>query len=83
MCFTVEIGHLPSCPLIEMRSPCTSSRKTWSIVPALPSVKTTALPTSSSSAAYSSRRMFMARLSPPVLEPLMSVAFIAYPLVQF
>jgi len=28
MCFTVEIGHLPSCSLIEMRSPCTSSRKT-------------------------------------------------------
>jgi hypothetical protein len=27
MCFTVEIGHLPSCPLIAMRSPCSSSRK--------------------------------------------------------
>src|SRR5262245_37594588 len=28
MSFTVEIGQRPSCPLIEMRSPCTSSRKT-------------------------------------------------------
>jgi hypothetical protein len=27
MCFTIEIGHLPSCPLIAMRSPCSSSRK--------------------------------------------------------
>jgi hypothetical protein len=32
MCFTVEIGHRPSCPTIEMRSPCGSSRKTPSIV---------------------------------------------------
>ena len=26
MNFTVEIGHWPSCPLIDIRSPCTSSR---------------------------------------------------------
>jgi len=43
-------------------------------VPALPLVKTTALPTTSFSAVCNSRIMFAARLS-PVLEPLMSVAF--------
>ncbi len=43
-------------------------------MPALPLVKTTALPTSSFSAVCNSRIMFAARLS-PVLEPLMSVAF--------
>jgi hypothetical protein len=34
--FTVEIDHWPSCPSIEMRNPCSSSSKTFSIVPALP-----------------------------------------------
>jgi hypothetical protein len=27
MCFTVEIGHLPCCPLIAMRSPCAEFEK--------------------------------------------------------
>src|ERR1700694_6280591 len=43
----VEIGHLPSCPRIEIRRPCISSSQTLSTVPALPSVRITALPTSS------------------------------------
>ena len=64
MCFTVEIGQRPSCPATEMRSPCSSSRETRSIVPALPSVKTTVLPSSSVSASCSSRKMFIARASP-------------------
>jgi hypothetical protein len=45
--FIVETGHLPSWPRIEIRRPCNSSNQTWSTVPALPSVKMTALPTSS------------------------------------
>src|ERR1700738_3399128 len=43
----VETGHLPSWPLIEIRRPCTSSSQTFSTVPAFPSERTTALPTSS------------------------------------
>ena len=43
MNFTVETGHWPSCPLIDMRSPCTSSRKTCSIVAKVP-VEATAYP---------------------------------------
>jgi hypothetical protein len=41
----VEIGHFPSCPLIEIRRPCNSSSQTLSTVPAFPSVRITALPT--------------------------------------
>src|SRR3954452_21104420 len=67
MYLTVEIGHRPSCPATEMRSPCSSSRKTPLIVPALPSVKTKALPANSFSASCSSRKLFIARAS-PVLE---------------
>src|ERR1700736_4035473 len=43
----VEIGHFPSWPRIEIRRPCNSSSQTFSTVPALPSVRITALPTSS------------------------------------
>jgi hypothetical protein len=43
----VETGHFPSWPLIEIRRPCISSSQTLSTVPALPSVRITALPTSS------------------------------------
>src|SRR3954468_21619404 len=53
----VEIGHLPSWPLIEIRRPCISSSQTLSTVPAFPSVRTTALPTSSVWACSSSPRI--------------------------
>src|SRR6266702_6253936 len=43
----VETGHLPSWPLIEIRSPCNSSSQTFSTVPAFPSVRTTVLPINS------------------------------------
>jgi MFS family permease len=43
----VEMGHFPSWPLMEIRRPWNSSSQTLSTVPALPSVRTTALPTSS------------------------------------
>lgn len=58
--FTVEIGHLPLWPAMEIRKPCNSSRKTLLIVPALPSDKTTALPTRSARACSKSRRMVKA-----------------------
>jgi hypothetical protein len=44
---TVEIGHFPSWPWIEIRKPCISSSQILSTVPAFPSVRITALPTSS------------------------------------
>lgn len=44
---TVETGHFPSWPLMEIRRPCISSSQTVSTVPAFPSVRITALPTSS------------------------------------
>jgi len=44
-------------PLIETRRPCTSSSQTFSTVPAFPSVRTTALPTSSDRAASSAPRI--------------------------
>jgi predicted enzyme related to lactoylglutathione lyase len=43
----VEIGHFPWWPPIEIRRPCISSSQTLSTVPAFPSVRITALPTSS------------------------------------
>jgi hypothetical protein len=45
--FMVETGHLPSWPLMEIRRPWSSSSQMFSTVPAFPSVRTTALPTSS------------------------------------
>jgi hypothetical protein len=62
---TVEIGHLPLWPAIEIRNPCSSSRKTLLIVPAFPSDNTTALPTRSARACSKSRRMVKA-ISCPV-----------------
>lgn len=44
---TVETGHFPSWPLMDTRRPCKSSSQTFSTVPAFPSLRTTALPTSS------------------------------------
>jgi hypothetical protein len=43
----VETGHLPSWPLMEIRRPWSSSSQMFSTVPAFPSVRTTALPSSS------------------------------------
>ena len=57
----VETGQLPSCPRIEMRRPCISSSQTLSTVPALPSVRITALPTSSVWARVNSPRIVHAR----------------------
>jgi hypothetical protein len=59
--FDVETGQLPSWPLIEMRRPCISSSPTLSTVPALPSVRITALPTSSVWARVNSPRIVHAR----------------------
>jgi hypothetical protein len=59
------MGHLPLWPAIEIRKPCSSSRKTFLIVPAFPSDNTTALPTSSARACSKSRRMVKA-ISCPV-----------------
>jgi hypothetical protein len=53
----VETGHFPSWPLIEIRRPCNSSSQTFSTVPAFPSVRTTALPTSSDRASSSAPRI--------------------------
>src|ERR1700738_3264471 len=53
----VEIGHLPSCPRIEIRRPCNSSSQTFSTVPALPSVRITALPTNSVCACSNAQRI--------------------------
>src|SRR5438105_1348854 len=57
----VETGHLPSCPLIEIRSPWSSSSQTFATVPAFPSLRITALPTSSFSACSNSQRIAEAR----------------------
>src|SRR6266516_2583315 len=57
---TVETGHFPSCPLIEIRRPCNSSSQTFSTVPAFPSVRTTALPTSSDRTSSSAPRIVSA-----------------------
>ena len=57
----VETGQFPSCPRIEMRRPCISSSQTLSTVPALPSVRITALPTSSVWARVNSPRIVHAR----------------------
>src|SRR6267154_3166679 len=59
---TVEIGHLPSWPLIEILKPCISSSQTFSTVPAFPSVRITALPTSSNWACWNSPRIVDARI---------------------
>src|SRR6266550_3580045 len=58
---TVETGHFPSCPLIEIRRPCNSSSQTFSTVPAFPSVRITALPTSSVWACSNAPRIVDAR----------------------
>ena len=57
----VEIGHFPSWPRIEIRSPCISSSQTPCTVPAVPSVRITALPTSSAWAFSNSLRIVDAR----------------------
>src|SRR6202795_1628416 len=57
----VEMGHFPSWPLREIRKPCISSSQTLSTVPAFPSVRTTALPTSSVWACSNSPRIVDAR----------------------
>src|SRR5258707_6505558 len=57
----VETGHLPSLPLIEIRSPCNSSSQTFATVPAFPSVRTTVLPINSDCAAPYSFKIFEAR----------------------
>jgi hypothetical protein len=57
----VQIGHFPSWPLIEIRSPCISSSQTLSTVPAFPSERITALPTSSVWACSYSLRIVDAR----------------------
>src|SRR6266481_5828605 len=57
----VEMGHFPSCPPIEIRRPWNSSSQTFSTVPALPSVRTTALPTSSDWASSNAPRITDAR----------------------
>src|SRR5476651_1611653 len=57
----VEIGHFPQWPPTEIRRPCNSSSHTLSTVPALPSVRTTALPTSSDCAASKAPRIVEAR----------------------
>src|ERR1700736_7017633 len=57
----VEMGHFPSWPLMEIRKPCISSSQTLSTVPAFPSVRITALPTSSVWACSSSPRIVDAR----------------------
>ena len=57
----VETGQFPSWPRIEMRRPCISSSQTLSTVPALPSVRITALPTSSVWARSNSPRIVHAR----------------------
>ena len=57
----VEIGHFPSCPLIEIRRPCISSSETLSTVPAFPSVRITALPISSVWTCSNSQRILDAR----------------------
>src|SRR6266545_1131391 len=57
----VQIGHFPSWPLIEIRSPCISSSPTLSTVPAFPSERITALPTSSFWACSYSPRIVDAR----------------------
>src|SRR6266699_3464653 len=59
--FTVETGHFPSCPVIEIRRPCNSSSQTFSTVPAFPSVRITALPTSSVWACSNAPRIVDAR----------------------
>jgi hypothetical protein len=57
----VEIGHFPSWPRIEIRKPCISSSQTLSTVPAFPSVRIAALPTSSDWACSNSPRIVDAR----------------------
>src|SRR5258708_26520356 len=57
----VEIGHFPSWPPIEIRRPWNSSSQTFSTVPAFPSVRTTALPTSSDWASSNAPRITDAR----------------------
>jgi hypothetical protein len=59
--FTVETGHFPWWPLIEIRRPCNSSSQTCSTVPALPLVRITALPTSSVWASSNAPRIGDAR----------------------
>src|SRR6266849_3199243 len=55
------MGHFPSWPLIEIRRPYSSSSQMFSTVPAFPSVRTTALPTSSDRASSNARRIVDAR----------------------
>src|ERR1700737_3062986 len=57
----VETGHFPSWPLIEIRRPCISSSQMLSTLPAFPSVRITALPTSSVWACSNSQRIVVAR----------------------
>jgi hypothetical protein len=57
----VETGHFPKWPRIEIRRPCRSSSQTLSTVPAFPSVRITALPTSSVWACSNSPRIVDAR----------------------
>jgi len=57
----VEIGHFPWWPLIEIRRPWISSSQILSTVPAFPSVRIAALPTSSAWACSSSLRIVDAR----------------------
>jgi hypothetical protein len=59
---TVETGHFPWWPAIDIRRPCISSSQIPSTVPAFPSVRTTALPTSSPWACSSSLRIVDARI---------------------
>jgi hypothetical protein len=61
MNLTVDTGHFPSWPRIETRSPCISSSQTLSTVPAFPSVRIAALPTSSVWACSNSPRIVDAR----------------------
>src|SRR3984893_10196724 len=57
----VETGHFPKWPLMETRRPWTSSSPIASTVPAFPSARTTALPTSLASASSSAWRIVDAR----------------------
>src|ERR1700730_18524391 len=58
----VEMGHFPSWPLMEIHKPCISYSQTLSTVPAFPSVRITALPTSSVWACSNSTRIVDARI---------------------
>src|SRR5882757_11303516 len=55
------MGHFPAWPPTEIRRPWTSSSETISTAQAFPSLRTTALPTSSASASWNARRIVDAR----------------------